>query len=306
MKLLTRTTGFSTASTIQKTAPQAVANSQTVGSARHKIAKILLAIGLLMMGASLVNLPSGRLVNPLTLPLCHYAHAVATGNEPFELTAATLRVHQGIVHQEPRFVGPGENWLQAILGTFYPPIKTTQDTDRLLAGGIANCSERSQILKTIAESAGYQCRFVGLQGHVVLEVLDGEQWLMADPDYGVVFDLDVASLALPDQQPVVVAALTDRGYPYQTIARYLEILQSTNDNQTLPTGSPLSPRLHKIEQACSWLIWMLPATAIALGLSPVLIGPRTRRMLRIKRSQRYKGITSRTIQSRTHTETEPA
>jgi hypothetical protein len=242
----------------------------------------------MMMGASLVNLPVGRTTNPLTLPLCQYARSVAVGSEPFELLEATTRVYQGIVHQEPRYIASGENWLQAVLGLIYGPIKRTQDTNRLLAGGIANCSAPSQILKTIAESAGYQCRFVGLQGHVVLEVLDGDRWRMADPDYGVVFDLGVDSLALFPQQPVVVAALASRGHQGQTIARYLELLQSTSDNQSLPVGSPLSPRLYKIEQACAWLIWILPTTAILVGLSPVLLSRKIKAAAVRKRTIQYK------------------
>lgn len=186
MTLLTNTSRYSTASTTRISAPLAIACSPKIRCACDKIAKVFLAVGLVMIGASLVNLPVGRTTNPLTLPLCQYARSVAFGNERFELSDATTRVYQGIVHQEPRYVAPGENWLQAALGLIYGPIKKTQDTNRLLAGGIANCSERSQILKTIAESAGYQCRFVGLQGHVVLEVLDGDRWRMADPDYGVV------------------------------------------------------------------------------------------------------------------------
>ncbi len=186
MTLLTNTSRYSTASTTRISAPLAIACSPKIRCACDRIAKVFLAVGLVMIGASLVNLPVGRTTNPLTLPLCQYARSVAFGNERFELSDATTRVYQGIVHQEPRYVAPGENWLQAALGLIYGPIKKTQDTNRLLAGGIANCSERSQILKTIAESAGYQCRFVGLQGHVVLEVLDGDRWRMADPDYGVV------------------------------------------------------------------------------------------------------------------------
>lgn len=294
--LLTRNAQLSSAATIRKTVPLTGGDSPTVRYAWDKIATILLATGLLMMGASMVNLPVGRTTNPLTLPLCQYVRSVATGDERFELADATTRVYLGIVHQEPRYIGPGENWLQAVAGIFYPPIKTTQDTDRLLAGGIANCSERSQILKTIAESAGYQCRFVGLQGHVVLEVLDGQHWRMADPDYGVVFDLDANSLASIDRQPVIATALRNRGHQDQTITRYLEILQTTNDNQTLPTGSPLSPRLYKVEQACNWLIWILPTSAIVLGLSPGLIRRWLHGPHRIKQSQRYPGTPSTVTQ----------
>lgn len=237
--------------------------------------KTSLVLGLIMTGASLVNLLNSRTTNPTTLPLAQYVSVIGSGDEPFDLSTATARVYSGIPHHEPRHIGPGENWLQAALGQIYMPIKTTQDTQRLLAGGIANCSERSQILKTIAESVGYQCRFVGLNGHVVLEVFDDHRWRMADPDYGVVFDCPVGSLALPQHESIVVATLAKRGHQDNAITKYLEILQSTSDNQSLPIGSPLSPRLYKIERACSWLIWILPAAAIFIGLSPVLISRRT-------------------------------
>lgn len=245
-------------------------------------AKVSFALGLMITVASIVSLAVGRGVNPATVPLRDYVQAVASGDEPFDLRTATTQVYQGIVHEEPRHIRLSENWLQAGLGLFYTPFKTTQDTHRLLAGGIANCSERSQILKTIAESAGYDCRFVGLEGHVVLEVYAGGRWRMADPDYGVVFDLGVDSMALLEQQSVVIAALASHGHSGQTISTYLEILQSTDDNTWLAVGSPLSPRLHAIERACAWLIWIIPTTAILVGLSPRLAS-RTIRAASLKR-----------------------
>jgi hypothetical protein len=240
------------------------------GSPLGIVAALAIAVGTLMTVASGIGFFAGRVINPATVPLGNYVRAVASGDEAFELRTATMRVYRGIVHEEPRHIRVSENWLQAGLGLLYAPIKTTQDTDRLIAGGIANCSERSQILKTIAESAGYDCRFVGLEGHVVLEVHDGGRWRMADPDYGVVFDVGVDSMALPEQESVLVAALVGFGHSDETISTYLQILQSTDDNTRLAVGSPLSPRLDAIERACGWLVWILPATAISFGLSPVL------------------------------------
>jgi hypothetical protein len=229
------------------------------------LSRISLVAGLIMIGATLVNLPALQTSNPTTLGLRQYVEAIATGGEPFELPSATKRVYTGIIHHEPRFISPGENWLQAILGLFYAPIKSTQDTNRLLSGGIANCSERAQILKTIAESAGCQCRFVGLEGHVVLEVKAGDRWQVADPDYGVVFEYDMGVVVMPEQQSLITAALTTAGHPPHAIDRYLRILQSTDDNRRLPIGSPISPRLYQIEQACKYLIWIIPALALSYG-----------------------------------------
>jgi hypothetical protein len=258
-----------------------------------------------MTVASIVSLAVGREVNPATVPLRDYVHAVATGDEAFDLGTATTWVYQGIVHAEPRYVNAGENWLQAGLGLLYTPFKTTQDTHRLLAGGIANCSERSQILKTIAESAGYDCRFVGLEGHVVLEVHDGGRWRMADPDYGVVFDLGVDSMALREQQPVVITALASHGHSGKTISTYLEILQSTDDNTRLDVGSPLSPRLHAIEKACAWLIWIMPTTAIFVGLSHRLVIRAVRVAILSRRINRREKGAANTIGGLAHAESGP-
>jgi len=267
-------------------------------------AKVSFALGLVMMLASMVSLAVGAKHNPATTSLRDYVRGIASGDEAFDLGTATTRVYQGIVHEEPRHVGLTENWLQAGLGLLYTPIKTTQDTDRLLAGGIANCSERSQILKTIAESAGYDCRFVGLEGHVVLEVYAGGRWRMADPDYGVVFDLGVDSMALLEQQPVVIAALASHGHSGQTVSTYLQILQSTEDNTWLAVGSPLSPRLHAIEQACAWLIWIMPTTAILVGLSPRLASRAIRAASLKRRIDRREQVAAAAIGMFAHAESE--
>lgn len=231
--------------------------------------RISLVAGLIMTGATLVNLPAFQTTNPTTLGLRQYAEAIAAGVEPFELSVANNWVHTGIIHHEPRLISPGENWLQAILGGIYAPIKNTQDTNRLLAGGIANCSERAQILKTIAESADCQCRFVGLEGHVVLEVNSGGRWQVADPDYGVVFASDMNVLVMPEQKPLITAALSAAGYTQHAIDQYLCILQSTEDNQVLPIGSAISPRLYQLEQSCKYLIWVIPAIAVLYGGLPL-------------------------------------
>jgi hypothetical protein len=155
--------------------------------------------------------------------------------------------------------------MQWALGLVYPPLARSQDTKRLIAGRLANCSERSQILKTIAEAAGCECRFVGLQGHVILEVRFQDQWHVADPDYGVVFPHSISQVEQEEYQPIVREQLSHAGHNPVAIENYVALLNSRHDNAILPSGSPLSPRLYTVEQLCRRLTWVIPLTLLGCG-----------------------------------------
>jgi hypothetical protein len=198
-------------------------------------------------------------------PLLSYLNSIEAG-ATFDLNVATDCVFQNTLHSDARRISPMENWLQWSLGQAYPPLQRTQDTRRLIAGGIGDCSERSQILKLLVEAAGHKCRFVGLTGHVVLEACIQGEWHTADPDYGVVYPCDVSTLAR--EASLLRRHLSLVGHNPSQIETYLALVQSTEDNIVLPVGSPLSPRLHAIERLCDWLAiaapWALLWSAIAL------------------------------------------
>jgi hypothetical protein len=181
-----------------------------------------------------------------------------------DVAQATRLVHDATRHVAQREVRFSENWLQYVLGYAYPPLRQTQDVDLLIQGGVGNCSDRCQILKSVAEAAGMKCRFVGLNGHVVLEVLTDGGWTTCDPDYNVVYPLPTDELARPSRELLLRAPLTT-GYPRDVIDRYVAIFQSQHDNVRLPIGSPLSPRLYVAELVLSWLCWVVPAACMALG-----------------------------------------
>lgn len=184
----------------------------------------------------------------------------------FDLALAVVRVHEGTKHSDERRIRPTEDWLQWSLGQFYEPLSHTQDASLLLKDGLTSCAERAQILKTMAEAAGLPCRFVGLQGHVVLEVQQDGAWCYADPDYGISFAAGVAEMSRPESLPQVARRLADRGWSEERIALYLHLLGTTEDNQTRPVGEPISPRLYWIEQACHVLRWQAPPLSILLGV----------------------------------------
>jgi hypothetical protein len=225
----------------------------------------MIALGSLLLALNVVGLQDRWRGNPATDGLRHYYAKIRSGAD-FDLLEATRQVNRGIIHIEPRHISISENWLQYSLGLLHAPLKTTQDTERLLDGGIANCSERAQILKSIAEAAGVPSRFVGLDGHVVLEVQQADRWCMADPDYGIAFELGVSQLARLEATELVVRHLQGEGHSADSIARYLVILQSADNNVTMPVGAAISPRLRAIEQFCVWSAWLFPLALLTFGV----------------------------------------
>ena len=175
------------------------------------------------------------------------------------LDDVTMAVCLSSRHSNSRRIGVAENWLLWSLGWIYSPATRTQNTTRLISGGAANCSERCQILKTISERSGFLCRFIGLNGHVVLEVQTTAGWQVADPDFGVTYPLDLAGLQTEYGKSLMQQSLHERGFSDKMIHDYVGWVQSTADNVTLPIGSPMSPRLWTIEVLADWLIWIIPA-----------------------------------------------
>jgi hypothetical protein len=184
----------------------------------------------------------------------------------FNLAAATHLVHNATTHSDERRVSLTENWVQWVGSKFYPPLGRTQSTRRLIAGRFANCSERAQILKTLAEAAGMPSRFIGLNGHVLLEVQQHGQWHVADPGYDLIFSESIEQLQQPSAAPGIRQRLSDAGHPPEVIENYVAIMQSAQDNVVLPIGAALSPRLYRAELACAWLAWLLPLGSVLAGL----------------------------------------
>lgn len=239
------------------------------GAWSRQAGEFLLTSGAVLLGLALLPLLSSSPV--FSVPstqerqsLRAYVQRIQAGGE-YELNEAVARVHAGTVHSDGSAVGLAENWLQFVLSRVYPPLARSQNTARLIEGGEGDCSERSQILKTISEAAGLPCRFVGLGGHVVLEVQVAGAWQIADADYGVVFPVGLAVLEQDSAEPLIRDKLALARHSPDKIQTYAEIVQSRGDNVTLPVGMPLSPRLHLAELACDWLVWLLPLACLVMG-----------------------------------------
>lgn len=229
------------------------------------VSAVLTSLGVLTFTLAILSiLPMKHREGDGSKELLSYLRDMQRGGV-FELDIATRLVHDGTRHAQPRHIHFLENWMQWTTGFLYPPLRRTQDTYRLIAGGLAECSERSQILKGIAESAGLPCRFVGLTGHVALEVFYQDRWNFADPEYGIVFPCGLQELEQPSQDSYVRDMLATTAHAPWVIDHYMEILLSPADNVVFPVGAAISPRLHRLEQLFAGLLWIFPSTCLALG-----------------------------------------
>lgn len=175
-----------------------------------------------------------------------------------KLEEATRLVFLSIRHADDRRITPAENWILWLCGKLYEPLSRTQDTDRLIAGGRALCGEKAQVLKSLTERAGLPTRFIGLNGHIVLEVQTEQGWQVADPDFGITYAADLARLESAEGSAIMRQELGKIGYGRETIATYIATVQSSADNIVFATGRPLSPRLYRIESLCDLLKWIVP------------------------------------------------
>lgn len=174
------------------------------------------------------------------------------------LRVANEFVFENTQHDPDRQVQLWENWVQWIAGQFYSPLLRTQDPRLLAAQGKGDCSERAGILQWLLAEQGIASRFVGLGGHVVLEVeAAGSMWTL-DPDYGLLFPFGVAAMCEVSPLPIQIM-LAQSGIDTQRAITYEAILRSADDNVFFPWNSALSPRLKLAERAFLWIFWCLPA-----------------------------------------------
>jgi hypothetical protein len=179
------------------------------------------------------------------------------GASRYPVYRACRLVHSLTEHRVNCNVTPLDNWIQWSLGQIYPPLLRSQVADRILERGEGDCSERVAVLQSLFRESRLPTRIVGLGGHVVLEVYANGIWYMADPDYGILA-FGIVEQVATDAERRVVIPLKRAGYSQAVIDRYLEILQSMEDNIRMPTNSPISPRLHWIEEATRILLVALP------------------------------------------------
>lgn len=185
----------------------------------------------------------------------------------FDLVTVNDIISASLVHSDKRTIQLYENWLLWLGGKFYEPLSRTQDADRIVAGRGGLCSKVSAVMNRIAERNGLEARFIGLNGHVVSEIKTENGWRVADPDYGVTYDVGLGYLEGENGPQTMKSALRGMGYNDKTTESYIKVFQSAEDNVVSDIGIALSPRLYRVEMIAEWLKWLIPVLLLLAGIT---------------------------------------
>jgi hypothetical protein len=160
-------------------------------------------------------------------------------------------VHQGMVHHVHTRVPIWENYLLWLLYPdyqFYSP-------ERALDRGYGLCSQQAFVVGTLLSRSGFQAKTVGLEGHVVLTVFADNEWLVVDPDYGVVvpFGLEAA-----EKSPQLI-----RFY-----YRHTPDVEKIVDFYTSPENNFLSnTHVPDLENHRYLMAWIIPLNLLLIAVS---------------------------------------
>jgi len=186
-------------------------------------------------------------------------NAISTPKQEFDIEKSTALVFESL-RSGDRKILIYENWLLWGLGKAYAPMGRTQSPKRIVAGGVAICSEAAEVLNEVASINGNASRFIGLQGHVISEIKVNQKWLLADADYGIVFPFgynEMLRLSEDEVAQIISSLLTNRGFKTKVVEFYKDVLLSIEDNTVQKIGEKQSPRLWLIEYFANYFIWLI-------------------------------------------------
>ena len=190
-----------------------------------------------------------------------------TGNTSF-VDSATRKVFYSMFHTDERRIAIYENWIMWLAGKMYRPAGRTQDAALLVKGGAGNCSERTQVLMDIFKLNGLNFRIIALNGHVAEQVLFNGQWMVTDPDYGLVYKGDMQQMATEQGLMYADSVLAANGFDKTMREKYLYFWKTGNDNILSPLNKMSSTRLYKAERISQWLRWIIPTLILFTCIIP--------------------------------------
>lgn len=199
----------------------------------------------------------------------HLLKLIATKSDtssPSFLADVTNAVYFGTYHTENRNISFTENWLLWLAAKFYSPFGRTQDAERVVRGRAGNCSERVQVLMEIYKRNGIDAQVLLLNGHVALQAFFRKQWIITDPDFGLVRDGDIQMMRSAEGLAFADSFLVARGFNQQVRDYYLYAWRVTSDDKILAVNQYTNTRLFYIEKITQWLRWLAPLFLICIGV----------------------------------------
>ena len=155
-----------------------------------------------------------------------------------------------------------ENWILWIYSQYMGKYEWI-DTKKAVRLGGGLCSQHAIVFNNILREQNIESRILGLNGHVLNEVLIDRKWKVYDPDFNVIFNESLKQLE--DNSDRVYQAYRMAGGTHEE-SKYLEkIFASHEDNWHFRTSKCFAMKTYMIETISIYLIWVIPILLIVLG-----------------------------------------
>lgn len=177
----------------------------------------------------------------------------------------TKLVSERMLRIEPTYAKPTvfENWILWIYSNIKDDYEWS-DTKRAVRLGGGYCSQHAIVFNNLLREQDIESRILGLQGHVVNEVLVNGGWKVYDSDYNVVFDATLQDLE-NDPYPVYQAYI-GLGASDDTAKLFQEAFATEADNFRYKKTRAYREEKYHIEVAALYLVWVIPVFLILVGI----------------------------------------
>lgn len=137
------------------------------------------------------------------------------------------------------------------------------DTKRAVRLGGGFCSQHAIIFNNILREQGFEARILGVNGHVLNEVLIDGTWRVYDPDYNVVFTESLSDLERDPNRARDV--YLENGRPEDEAIHWSEVFGSASDNWHFRSARMYNVANYLVEKAAFKLVWLIPLVLLLIG-----------------------------------------
>ena len=157
-----------------------------------------------------------------------------------------------------------ENWILWAYSN-YKGYYEWGDTHRAVKRGGGFCSQHAIVLNNLLREQDIEARILGLQGHVVNEVLVNGRWNVYDSDYNVTF---YATLQELENDPSrIYQVYLDADATEETARAFQAAFATADNNFRYKKTRAYREEKHYIESAALYLVWVIPIFLILLAIS---------------------------------------
>jgi hypothetical protein len=250
----------------------------SIEKVKNIIQLFMIGVGILIMVSNFIGIfifttirnDNSHLIEPSEKNISEkqfWNNAYRKSSEPVKAYVDRLTglVSDRMILVDSKFTKPTfyENWILWIYSQYMGKYEWT-DTKKAVRLGGGFCSQHAIVFNNILREQNIESRILGLNGHVLNEVLIDRKWRVYDPDFNVIFEESIK--VLEDNSDKVYQAYRRAGRTHEE-SKYLEkIFASHEDNWHFRTSKDYAIKTYIIETGSFYFIWIIPAMLIMIGI----------------------------------------